>query len=220
MDKQSNQATKKGLILLAGVIIGLLTGFLVAYTVVKKLDSPPSPVAKEVEPNTDKSTKDTVVKYVVHRYEPASQTQNISSADSTALDSTLIDGSSADFTLEDDEPEITELNNTPSTNIAESKLITQFEIPVHALNNDKKITESPENMKKNIEIQMWSTPIKNKISYNFNGKILKIKGLSNYETVKAFFFNEKYYLQIDKKTYKLTQSKEFIRFVETQELSM
>ena len=220
MDKQSNQATKKGLILLAGVIIGLLTGFLVAYTVVKKLNSLPSPVAKEVEPHTDKSTKDTVVKYVVHRYEPASQTQNISSADSTALDSTLIDGSSADFTLEDDEPEITELNNTPSTNIAESKLITQFEIPVHALNNDKKITESPENMKKNIEIQMWSTPIKNKISYNFNGKILKIKGLSNYETVKAFFFNEKYYLQIDKKTYKLTQSKEFIRFVETQELSM
>lgn len=220
MDKQSNQATKKGLILLAGVIIGLLTGFLVAYTVVKKLNSLPSPVAKEVEPHTDKSTKDTVVKYVVHRYEPASQTQNISSADSTALDSTLIDGSSADLTLEDDEPEITELNNTPSTNIAESKLITQFEIPVHALNNDKKITESPENMKKNIEIQMWSTPIKNKISYNFNGKILKIKGLSNYETVKAFFFNEKYYLQIDKKTYKLTQSKEFIRFVETQELSM
>ena len=71
MGDQSNQATKKGLILLLGVIIGLLVGIFVAFVVVNKLRPNPSSVVKVLPTPTTPPGKDTVYKYIVHQYEPA-----------------------------------------------------------------------------------------------------------------------------------------------------
>ena len=48
MGNQSNQATKKGIILLLGIIIGLLVGVLVAFIVESKIRPKPSSEVKVV----------------------------------------------------------------------------------------------------------------------------------------------------------------------------
>ena len=69
MENQSNQPTKKGLVLLLGVIIGLLAGLLVAFVLVQRLNlKSPSEVKILPMPSTP-AEKDTVYQYIVHQYD-------------------------------------------------------------------------------------------------------------------------------------------------------
>ena len=104
MNSQNNQATKKGLILLSGVIIGILTGFFVAFTLLQKFDPHTRPVAKEEQPrDIEGKTADTVVKYVVYRYESEPGVPSrTSQPDSLETDSTLVELYGADLFLEDE----------------------------------------------------------------------------------------------------------------------
>ncbi len=216
MNQQSNQATKRGLILLLGVIIGVITGFVVAFVLFQKINSLTKPVVKEFSNNSyELRTADTIVKYVVHKYEPHNNLQgNIIQPDTLTTDSTLVDFQSVDFLLED-EDEYPDFSDNKPTTVSESKLISRNEIPVLNIDDDKNILESDE-IRNIIDVQIWSTPIKNKLTYNFNGKILKIKGLTGYENIIIYSHNEDYILVIDKRQYKIYQTKDYIRLSEVQ----
>ncbi|MDY6327233.1 MAG: hypothetical protein SPL47_07970 [Bacteroidales bacterium] len=216
MNSQNNQATKKGLILLSGVIIGILTGFFVAFTLLQKFNPHTRPVAKEEQPrDIEGKTADTVVKYVVYRYESEPGVPSrTSQPDSLETDSTLVELYGADLFLEDEED--AQENNMRTTNVAESKLIYQTELHVLHLDETGKHDDNTGLENKTVELQVWSTPIKNKISYNFNGKTLKLKGLSNHENIKVLLDdNNNYVLLIDKRHYNITTTSDFTRLSET-----
>jgi len=66
----------------------------------------------------------------------------------------------------------------------------------------------PENSFQSFEIQQWSTPIKNKITYQRNQNMLKIKGMeiSNGNIV---FWNNAYYLEINNRYYSISETERF-----------
>ena len=65
MENQSNQATKKGLILLLGIIVGLLTGVLVTVVMFNKLNNRSQKSDEVAQPAPDKSASDTIYKYML-----------------------------------------------------------------------------------------------------------------------------------------------------------
>lgn len=212
MDKQSNTATRKGLILLLGILIGMLVGLFVSFLLIDKIANLKEPVVKQEIPQTQTSPADTIVKYVVHKYESNSSHNSSAKTDSLNNDSLDYYSQSVDFLLDDDdEKKSVEFDKT---NVSESKIIHKHDCNVVFLDANKNIAEQVDNIEKNVEIQFWSTPIKNKISYSFDKNVLKIKGLQQPDNVVVYYYKDNYYLSLDKRTYLITPSKESHRLVE------
>lgn len=193
------------------MVVGLLVAMLLIDKVGRLKDSP-----DKTTPTVATATSDTVVKYIVHHYERDDRTpaQNI---DSLLSDSSELENYSVDYLLDNDVEN--ETMESDKTNIAEPKIIDQREITVVFLDNDKNIMETPENVMKSVDIQLWSTPIKNKMSYSFEKKYLKIKGLQSADNLKIYFYKDHYYLQTEKRTYLLNPCKEYTRLSEAPNIS-
>ena len=58
------------------------------------------------------------------------------------------------------------------------------------------------------EIQQWSTPIKNKITYQRNQNMLKVKGLE-ITNANIIFWNNVYYLEINNRYYSIPEKEQF-----------
>lgn len=220
MGNQSNQATKKGMLLLLGIVIGLLVGVLVAFTIVKMLNlRAPQEKEETIVPPTS-AEKDTIYKYIVHRYEPAvAERGEAMMPDSLAADTMFADESSMDYMLEDDVyPGYAENDyaNT-SANISSAKLLNKYEAPILYFDANKNAVEAPANAPKFVEVQFWSTPIQNKISYQYKDNILKIKGLK-YNEVYVVHYNNRYYLKSDRHVYQIQQSNDYQRLVEIHDV--
>ena len=69
-----------------------------------------------------------------------------------------------------------------------------------------------------MEVQFWSTPIHNKIVYQFDNNVLKIKGLKNSDP-QIIHFNGHYYLQNEKRVYQIVPAADFRRLVEVRDIS-
>lgn len=214
MENQSNQATKKGLILLLGVIVGLLTGVLVTFVMFNKLNNRSKKNDELAQPAPDKGTSDTIYKYIVHQYVPgSSDVQSRVSSDSLSYDSAFVDESSMDYMLEEEPLAHGEIE---SANVSSSKLVSKYEAPIIFFDASKNAVEAPANAPKFVEVQFWSTPIHNKVVYMFENNVLKIKGLKSNE-VYVIHFNNHYYLQNDKRVYQISPSNEYKRLTEIQE---
>ena len=215
MENQSNQATKKGLILLLGVIIGLLTGVLVTFVMVNKLRDRSQQSQKTDSPAPEKGTSDTIYKYIVHQYQPGMRdAQQGLASDTTQYDSTFVDESSMDYMLDEEEPLV--FQEKDNANVASSKMISKYEAPIIYFDASKNAIEAPANAPKFVEVQFWSTPIHNKVVYMFDNNVLKIKGLKSNE-VYVINFNNRYYLQNDRRVYQISPTNEYKRLSEIQE---
>jgi hypothetical protein len=209
MENQSNQATKKGIILLLGVIIGLLVGVLVAFIIVGKLNLKSPSVVKVMPPSSTTGTKDTVYKYIVHQYEssPAAG-RDLSMSDSTQIDSMFVEDYSMDYMLEEDDPQTVAENE--NTNVTSTKMISKYDAPILYFDAKKNAMEVPSGSPKFVEVQFWSTPVQNKLVYQFSDNTLKIKGLK-YNEVYVIHYNNHYYLQSDKNVYLIQPNTDFQR---------
>ena len=215
MENQSNQATKKGLILLLGVIIGLLTGVLVTFVMVNKLRDRSQRAEKTDSPAPEKGTSDTIYKYIVHQYQPGMRdAQQGTASDTTQYDSTFVDESSMDYMLDEEEP--LAFQEKDNANVTSSKMISKYEAPIIYFDASKNAIEAPANAPKFVEVQFWSTPIHNKVVYMFDNNVLKIKGLKSNE-VYVISFNNRYYLQNDRRVYQISPTNEYKRLSEIQE---
>jgi hypothetical protein len=217
MENQSNQATKKGLILLLGIIIGLLTGVAVTAVLVSKLnmrhqhreDQPPLPPPP--------GNSDTIYKYIVHKYEPQSgESMSGSNVDSLMNDSLYVDDGSMDYMLDDEDyPMYMEPENG---NVASERVISKQDVPVLYFDAAKNPIPAPDNSPKFMEVQFWSTPIHNKVVYQYENNILKVKGLKQ-SNPQIIFFNGHYYLQNEKRVYQIVPATEFRRLVEVRDVT-
>lgn len=216
MENHSNQATKKGVILLLGVIIGLLAGVLVAFVVFNKLRSNPPQVVNVLPVPQASSNKDTVYKYIVHQYESALNAEGTySSDDSLQTDSIFVQDNSMDFMLEEDDYQY---EKKAETTVTSERLISKYDAPILYFDANRNAVSAAANAPKLMEVQFWSTPFHNKIVYQYNGKILKIKGLSPEETY-LIHYKDHVYLQYEKHVYQIQQSADFQRLVEIQDIS-
>ena len=217
MENQSNQSTKKGLILLLGVVIGLLAGVLVAFVAVQKLNLKTPSVVKVLPMPSTPAGKDTVYQYIVHQYDQAPDDEIVYPvSDSLLADSAYVQDNSMDFMLEDDDYQI--YKKKEEANVTSEKLISKDEVPVLYFDASRNAIAVPASAPKFMEVQFWSTPFQNKIVYSFDDNVLKIKGLKPNE-VYLIHYNKCYYLQNDKHVYQIQPSSEYMRLVEIHDVS-
>lgn len=217
MENQANQATKKRLILLLGVVIGLLAGVFATALLVSKLNQRPQQPVKESPPPATSGTSDTIYKYIVHQYEPSSESKTAgASVDSLLNDSLYVEDGSMDLMLdEEDYPMYKEQENA---NVASVKLVSRQEVPVFYFDVNKNPITAPDNAPKFMEVQFWSTPIHNKVVYLFDGNVLKIKGLKASD-VSVIHYKNHYYLQCDRRVYQIKSVSEYARLIEIHDVS-
>ena len=217
MENQSNQATKKGLILLLGVIIGLLVGIFVAFIVVSKFRTNPSSVVKVLPAPKTSSSKDTVYKYIVHQYEQAPGDEiDYPVADSLLMDSMYIQDNSMDYMLEDEDYQ--DFGWKEDANVTSEKMLSKYEAPVLYFDANRNAVAAAANAPKFIEVQFWSTPFQNKIVYQYDGKVLKIKGLKPDEAY-LIHYKDHVYIQYENHVYQIQPSSDFLRLVEIHDVS-
>jgi hypothetical protein len=140
--------------------------------------------------------------------------QQGTASDTTQYDSTFVDESSMDYMLDEEEP--LAFQEKDNANVTSSKMISKYEAPIIYFDASKNAIEAPANAPKFVEVQFWSTPIHNKVVYMFDNNVLKIKGLKSNE-VYVINFNNRYYLQNDRRVYQISPTNEYKRLSEIQE---
>jgi hypothetical protein len=217
MENQSNQATKKGLILLLGIIIGILTGVLVAFVVVEKLNLKSPSEVKILPTPSSLSSKDTVYQYIVHQYESGNDDKGVNSVgDSLETDSMYIQENTMDYMLEEEVYQ--DYGQKEETNITSERMISKYDAPVLYFDANRNAVSAPSNAQKLMEVQFWSTPFQNKVVYQFDNNVLKIKGLKPNEVYLIHYKNH-YYLQNDKRMYQIQPSSDYQRLTEIYDIS-
>ena len=217
MENQSNQATKKGLILLLGIIIGILTGVLVAFVVVEKLNLKTPSEVKILSTPSSPASKDTVYQYIVHQYENGNGEKGVNSVeDSLEMDSMYIQENTMDYMLEDEDYQ--EYGQKEEANITSERMISKYDAPILYFDANRNAVAAPSNAPKLMEVQFWSTPFQNKIVYQLDNNILKIKGLKPNEVYLIHYKNH-YYLQNDKHVYQIQPSSDYQRLTEIYDVS-
>ncbi len=214
MENQSNQATKKGIILLLGVIIGLLVGVLVAFVVESKIRPKPASEVKVIatEPSGE---KDTVYKYIVHQYQGRpEETAGEVASDSLQVDSLFMEESAMNLMLDEEDEAYEEVR---TATVSSEKMISRHEAPILYFDSHKNAVEAPENAPKFLEVQFWSTPIQNKVVYQFDRNVLNIKGLK-LDNAYIIHYNNHYYLQSDRQVYQIQPTTDYKRLTEIHDV--
>lgn len=138
-------------------------------------------------------------------------------SDSLSADSAFVEDYSMDYMLDDDDY-LAYNNRKEETNVTSEKLVSKYEAPVLYFDANRNAVAAAANAPKLMEVQFWSTPFQNKIVYQFDGDVLKIKGLKPNE-VYLIHYNKHYYLQNDKHVYQIQPSSEYMRLVEIHDVS-
>lgn len=219
-DKKLDNAPKdpkRGTIFLLAIIIGLLLGVVLTLLLVdifgkKHATIVHFPTSDTTATPSSSSSKDTIVKFVIHKYEKDRLEESTTLQDTLTSDST--------FTYEDSEDLI--IDNIEDYNADEehgkvlvSKMLNKFFVSVIYLNKDR--VEDSEHPESKIQVQIWETPIKNKLSYQFDGEKLKIKGLV-FDHVNIYFYKNRFYLVNKHHVYLLHQNTQYEPLVETHDL--
>jgi len=110
-----------------------------------------------------------------------------------------------EFSFDNDETEEVFVNQLLQTRSVKVKL--------HLL--EKQDTKLSDNLFQVFEIQQWSTPIKNKITYYRNQNMIKIKGMK-IENIYVVYWNEKYFLEIENRYYAIPETDNFIKLTLAQ----
>jgi len=90
--------------------------------------------------------------------------------------------------------------------IFSAQLLQTKTVKVKVLAQEKQ--ELPENFFQFFEIQQWSTPIKNKITYHRNRSMVKIKGME-LDQISVVFWNDTYFLEIKNRYYAIPEMEYF-----------
>ena len=122
----------------------------------------------------------------------------------TALDEEADNYEEAEFSLDEYEDDIVVLDKI----LANKKVRVKF----------KNMTAEPESQKEHpvqfFEIQQWSTPIRNSISYQRNQNVLKIKGM-DISNIEIYNIEGQYYLYNNNRYYLISNNDNFERLNDT-----
>lgn len=209
--KVTSKPTRKGLFGVLCVLAGLLLGAFVMllFFNVNGLHRRTSEV-RIIERDTT-NARDTVV--IIHEFKNAARQEQ--PADSLPVDTTLMEDETQDLLLAypHDLDEGMEEDPVPSEVMLDKmtpKVIwwdnNQNEIP----NSDKSV---------GYQIQLWSTPFRNRTEYQFDGSVLRVKGLM-IDNLKILHYKNELYLVSQKRVYPIHKNQQFERLVETHDITM
>jgi len=215
---KSSKTPSKGTLFVVAALIGLLLGTVVTLLVID-ITGYHHPTVVNMIP-TEKadtpSSSDTVVKYIIHKYEPQDHNQ----IDSQDLDSIPTDSlagieETEDLTMDYDELYLAEEQEQHNEVVAD-KMLSKLNVKVVYLDANNQPVPTPEQKPATLQVQQWTTPIRNKMSYQFSGNILKLKGI-NPETIKIYGVKNKYLLQSGSRVYAIHPNTQFESLVESHD---
>jgi hypothetical protein len=138
--------------------------------------------------------------------------ENTAAQDSIALDSTYVNVNENGEILED--AEFTIDPTTPTDNVAEEKISQTRTVKVHVKNaNLEDQANIPDNIIAYFEVQKWDSPIVNRISYQRDRNILKIKGM-DISKLSIFYINGKYYISDGSRLFSIPNNNTFEKLSE------
>lgn len=197
------------------IVLGVLLGDGITMLVldVMRLRKPIVVKVENDDKSASKGANDTIVKYVVHKYENRSMLYDdqLQPIDSLSQDTLFAEGYSEDLTMEDAG------FSTDEGNVVGSHVISETTCKVIALDNEKKELSAAEHGTL-IHVLFLDTPIKNKNSYLFNAGTLKIKGLP-VGAVKFYLYKNTVYMVHNRHTYPLTPNSQFEKLVEDRDMT-
>lgn len=111
----------------------------------------------------------------------------------------------AEFSIEEDEEEDV---------VVLDKILANKRVKVKFQQTGHESSSKKENPVQYFEIQQWSTPIRNRIYYQCNQNVLKIKGM-NISEVEIYNVDGQYYLYNSNRLYPFKNNQFFVRLVDT-----
>lgn len=210
---------KRKVLFAIGLLVGLLLGGLLAMLLMDWLDYKRPTVVKVLERSTPSGAKDTVVNYVIHKYEAQDGVnQEMLASDTLMADSANVDEDYQDFMLDEGDMQDWQAADINTQNVMEDKLLKKSMLKVVYVDENKHVIPSPSNTPAQYQVQQWSTPIKNKLSYQFSNNVLKVKGL-DIDNVKIVHYDNHNYLLSGNHVYMLVPNKQFDRMLDVPDLS-
>lgn len=194
------------LLFAAGVLFGLLLGIAVTALVTLYAERQGSRSDNAVEPLQGKSVTDTVFHYIIQKQKTTPVSKDNAAQDTLFIDTLLQDYETQDLTMDeslkpsmDDGEELTE-------DLVQEKMLYSLSVPVVFL--DDKMQEADNGAPLYIQIQQWSTPVRNRVTCLFSDNILKVKGIK-IDGCKVYHFRGNYYLEIGHDTYLIRPNSHF-----------
>lgn len=189
--------------------IGLIAGFaisVVSFVIFSMIQNNTKSITKTFEHiYKPENTKDTIVKYVnVVRKESAEVSKDVQVEMS---DSLLLANNEESF----DEVEFSYSGESEPINedvIVVDKMLSRKNVRVQCKDADFKDSAPIEGTIDFIDVQQWSTPIKNRITYYLSGNILRVKGISA-EKVEVIYYDQQYYLCYGGNYYRLRSNDDY-----------
>lgn len=214
----NSKLPKRGTLFLIAILIGLLFGTVITLLVLNVVGLRHHDTIQVIpmDTSTAKNASDTIVKYVIHKYESDSyRDRDFSKSDSLLADSVYGFDETEDLTLDDKDVYL--IDEYADNNVVEEKLIEKLSAKVVCLDANKVECTCAENVPTQLQLQVWESHIKNKLTYHFYGNLLKVKGLKP-EHCKVVYFKNNYYLVNNHHVYPIHHNSQFERLVETHEV--
>jgi len=223
MEAQENngkpsKTPSKGTLFAVAALIGLLLGAVVTLLVIDITGYHHPTVVNMIPSKNAEAThsSDTVVKYVIHKYEPQVDNQVESQdLDSIPVDSLMGIEETEDLTMDYDELYMAEEQEEHDAVVAD-KMLAKANVKIVYLDADKQPISTPEQKPATLQVQQWTTPIRNKLSYHLSGNILKLKGV-NLDNVKVYSYKNAFLLQSGSRVYAIHPNTQFEKLVESTE---
>ena len=209
---------KRKVLFVVGILLGLLFGALVTLLLVDWFNYKAPTVVKVLE-RTPQNDPDTVVRYVIKN--KSTQEESVTDdfmPDSLTVDSAFMADDSQDLILEEDDLDDWQDGSAPQQDVMTDKMMRKISSKVVYFDNNKREQAPPANATTQIQVQQWSTPIKNRLSYNFSGNVLKIKGM-DVDNLKVVNYKNNFYAVAGKHVYLLKPNDHFDRMNEVVDVS-
>ncbi|MBR6132570.1 MAG: hypothetical protein IKQ20_12020 [Bacteroidales bacterium] len=217
--KKNPKTPSKGTWFFIAVLIGLLLGALVTLLVIDITGYHHPTVVNMIRPeDVGPSNSDTVVKYVIHKYEsPARVAFDRQDLDTLASDSLTVMDETEDLTMDYEELYMAG-DQEEQDAVAADRMLAKSNVKILYLDANKQLVATPEQKPATLQVQQWTTPIRNKITYQLSGNILKIKGL-NPDNIKIYSYKNGYLLQSGGRVYSIHPNTQFERLAESSDMA-
>jgi len=184
-----------------GLLMGIFVCFLLFYFDVRMFSSTcPECIEKEIITHI---TTDTV--YVEIPFLFKKTTVENKPTESTVIENIEEEEQENEVTVYDTEFFI---NQDKQDTVFSDHLLQTKIVKVKLFSYENQEVKQPDNFFQVFEIQQWSTPIKNKITYSRDNNMLRIKGME-LDNVNIVFWNDVYYLEIANRYYAIPETKSF-----------
>jgi len=188
----------KGIIFFIGLLVGILMCVLLFYLNVKMPKNIFSTEKEKVTARVDTVYLETPKKQ---------QKVNMEKKTGEILDTDTVNGKQTEGDISIYETEFS-FEGEKQDEVFSDQLLHTKTVKVKILNPEKQDVKASEEFFQSFEIQHWSTPIKNKITYTRNQNMVKIKGM-DIDNVSIVLWNETYFLEVGNRHYAIPETSNF-----------